>query len=88
MMGDLNVYADSVRNVCQSQGAASSGGWWSDWGCLFSVVAFMLFVAFQRYLDYRIEIERIRSGAKNNRDKDAQEAEQKEQGKDEEGPEG
>lgn len=76
---DLNAWADSVCNACQAQGAASSGGWWSDWGCLFSVVAFMLFVAFQRYLDYRIEIERIRNGAKNKRDKDAQEEEQKEQ---------
>jgi len=77
-MEDLNVCVDSLHNVCQSQGAASSVGWWSDWGCL-CVVVFMLFVAFQRYLDYRIKIERIRNGAKNKRDKDAQEAEQKEQ---------
>lgn len=87
-MEDLNVLADSVRNVCQSQGAASSGGWWSEWGCLFSVVAFMLFVACQHYLDYRIEIERIRNGAKDKRDKDAQEAEQKEQDGDKEVSEG
>ena len=87
-MEDLNMWTDSVHNAFQAQGAASSGGWWSDWGCLFSVVAFMLFVAFQRYLDYRIEIERIRNGAKNKRDKDAQEAGQKEQDGDKEVSEG
>lgn len=87
-MEDLNVLADSVRNVCQSQGAASSGGGWSDWLCLFSVVAFMLFVAFQQYLDYRIEIEKIRNGAKHKRNKDAQESAQKEQDGDKEVSEG
>lgn len=87
-MQDLNTLADSIHTACQAQGAASSGGWWSDWGCLFSVVAFMLFLAYQHYLDYRIEIEKIRNGAKHKRDKDAQEAEQKEQDGDKEGSEG
>lgn len=55
----IEAWTDSVYNAWQAQDAASGGEWYSGWGCILVVVAFMALIGYLRYLDYKEKMAEI-----------------------------